>query len=104
MGLGNIVSLMHGKQQSVFPSPQAVCLFFLVMVFAWGAAYSSMSGESEGSNDDHLIYYNQARLFLGDVIDIFPPGLDVIACLLLVSLYLLMTHKPYRYSPTPNVG
>jgi hypothetical protein len=68
----------------------------LVMVFAWGSAYTAMSGESEGSNDNHVKYYNQARLFLGDLIDIFPPSLDVIACLLLVSLYLLMTHKPYR--------
>ena len=74
------------------------------MVFAWGAAYSSMSGESDGSNDDHLVYYNRARLFLGDVIDILRPGLDVIACLLLVSLYLLMTHKPYRYSPASDLG
>jgi hypothetical protein len=67
------------------------------MVFAWGAAYALMSGESEVSKDDHLNYYNQARLYLGDVIDIFPPEINVISCLLLVSLYLLMTHKPYRY-------
>ena len=68
------------------------------MVFAWGAAYVSMSGESEGSTDDHFRYYDQARLYLGDVIDIFPPEMDTISCLLLVSLYLLMTHKPYRFN------
>jgi len=66
------------------------------MIFAWGAAYAGMS-EEPGISEDHVKYYNQARLYLGDVIDIFPPQIDLVSCLFLVSLYLLMTHKPYRY-------
>jgi len=73
------------------------------MIFAWGAAYAGMS-EEPGISEDHVKYYNQARLYLGDVIDIFPPQIDLVSCLFLVSLYLLMTHKPYRYvSPIEQV-
>lgn len=67
------------------------------MVFAWGAAYKSLSDERVPEIPDHVLYYNQARTYLGDLIDISPPGLDLISSLLLMSLYLLMTHKPYRY-------
>jgi hypothetical protein len=74
------------------------------IVFAWGAAYAAMSEEPEAANDDYVKYYNQARLYLGDVIDIFPPQIDLVACLLLVSLYLLMTHKPYRCAVCQRSG
>lgn len=67
------------------------------MVFAWGAAYKSLADEKGPEIPEHVLYYNQARTYLGDLIDISPPGLDLISSLLLMSLYLLMTHKPYRY-------
>jgi len=67
------------------------------MIFAWSAVYMSLSEEQTGvAKNEHLTYYKQARLYLGDIIDTFPVGLDLISCLVLVSLYLLMTHKPYR--------
>lgn len=95
-------SLSDAWKATFCTSPAYPRSYLVDIMFAWGAAYASMSGESEGSDDAHINYYNQARLYLGDVIDIFPPRIDVISCLLLVSLYLLMTHKPYRYAAQSN--
>lgn len=56
-----------------------------------------MSDEGTASFD-HTIYYNQAKVYVGDLIDISLADLDRVSCLLLVSLYFLMIHKPYRYA------
>lgn len=67
------------------------------MIFAWGAAYKALSDEGDDdANANHACYYYTARHYLGDLIDCAPAGIDGISCLCLMSLYLLMTHKPHK--------
>lgn len=74
------------------------CLFSdnLDLVFAWGAAYMSMSDEGATGGNDHTMYYQQARRYLGDFINSSLANLDRVSCLFLASLYFLMIHRPYR--------
>ena len=66
------------------------------MIFAWGAAYNAISEEGDHVEaDNHVAFYHMARSYLGDIIDC-KVDVEVISCLCLMSLYLLMTHKPYK--------
>jgi len=69
----------------------------LDLVFAWGAAYISMSDDGTADRNDHTMYYQQARRYLGDFINSSLANLDRVSCLFLASLYFLMIHRPYRF-------
>jgi hypothetical protein len=69
----------------------------VVLVFAWGAAYMSMSDDGTDGMD-HTMYYFQARRYLGDFINTSLANLDRVSCLFLASLYFLMIHRPYRFA------